>query len=333
MLFKDTAKLKEYTEFTEVNLASIAPTIRMVEAADLVPVIGKELYKELNDAYNEAASESDLTDEHKALLNMCRKVIAPYASYNYIPKVEVLVSDAGARRQETATAKTAYGNQVINLREQKLTEAETAIEMLLAFLEENKEDYPEWTASDAFKKYRSLFIKGGAELGECVMAQTPYRLHVAIRAKMRDVEELNMRDALGNALFDFLKSKYADATYTFTDKQQQLLFFVKRAVANLALSFALPYLAVRIDANGITVVSNNSTGRSKDFEIRQDASETAKAALQRESASSGQEWITKTIKFLNDNYADFPQWPAPQAAKKCNEGSGNDKLKGTFGML
>lgn len=332
MLFKDTAKLKEYAELGEVNFASITPTLRMVELGNLVPVIGPELYGWLNEAYTNAANEAALTDAQKKLLDKCRQVVAPYVVYNYVPKSEVLVSDAGTRRMETANAKTAYGNQVVNLREQKLTEAETATELLLQFLELNKDDYSTWTNSDTFKAYRGLFIKSGAELAECFTCHVPYRNYMAIRSKMVDVED-NIRELLGDTLFNALKTKAKLPAPNFSDKEKQLLFFLRRAVANLAFAAATPYLAIRFDANGVTVISNNSAGRTKDYEIRQAAGSEEKSAFMNAAANAGKEWIDKATKYLNANYADFTGWPAPPTAPQKEFSSGNDELRGTFGLI
>lgn len=311
MLFKDTIRLKAYAEFTEINFQSIAPTIRMVEQVNLLPLIGAELYGTLNAAYNAADDESTLSAANAALLDQCRQVIAPYIIYNYTPKADIMLSDSGARRAETGTMKTSFNYQTINFRAQKLQEAQVAEEMLLGFLEINKGDYPTWVSSPAFTRYRSLFVKSGQEFNECFSSQSPYRVYNAVRAKMVDVEQMNIRPAITSAVFNDLKTKNSNPTYTFTEDEAQLVYMLKRAISYMAVAFAVPYLAVQIDTNGITVVSGKDITENKDSKLRQDATEKAKQALATSAAATGREWLTNATNFLTDNYASFPLWPAP----------------------
>lgn len=329
MLFKTTAKLKEYAEFTSINFISISLTIRQVEENELVPIIGSALYNSLNTAFTSATDEATLTDPQKALLDKCRMMVAPYVAYYYAPKVEISLSDSGPRRFETTDAKTAYGYQVVNFREQKLREAEKAAESLILFLEENKTDYTEWTNSDEFKAYRALFIKTGKEFDLYFHTASPQRNYFAWRYKMLDVET-TIADKLGDALYNHLKEIDASTTLTFSEPEKLLLVKLKKAIAYFTVAFAIPFHSVRLDANGITIISANSTVSNKDQELRSPADNSAINQIIVSAEMSGAGWLKNAIDFINNNLADFPDFPVPvSAVLQPNQ----QDTCGTFGLM
>jgi hypothetical protein len=326
MLFKTSAKLKEFAQLSgDINFASISATIRWTEIAHIQPVLGFDLYTALNDAYTAAADESTLTDPHKKLLEYCRMVIAPYVCYYYAPKVDVRLSDSGMTKHKDA----AYQEQRTTFREANLREGEQASEALLMFLEEKKGDYAQWTDSTAFKKYKSLFIKTGTEFNELFPSASPYRNYWAMRSKMLQVEEQNIRKALGDTLFNALKTKDKLATPGFTEKEKILLEKLKYAIANFTVAFSVPMLTVRIDTNGITV-SSEAPRTNRDEDAKRSASADNQLSLLIKSChESGTTWLNDAIKYLNDNAADFTGW----AVEEDDDTSPNEDLTGLYGMV
>lgn len=331
MLFKDSNKLKEYAEFTEINFASISLTIRQVEEGDLLPIIGATLYNSLNTAYTNASSESSLSDAQKKLLDKARMFIAPYVAYYYVPKVEVLLSDSGARRTESSTSKTAYKNQVINYREQKLTEAGKAAESLLRFLEDNKADYPEWVASPEFFNYRSLFIKSGGDFDYNFKTASPYLNYTAWRYKMLDVEEQYIRPKISNNLFMHLKAVEATAAAGFSVAEKSLLVKIKKAIAYLTVAYALPFHSVRLDSGGITVNSGNTTGNN-DQEVRAAAPDNAINQIIKSAESSGAMWLNDATNFIINNPLEFPDYEYFPDTSTILPTDFNCDAKGAFGF-
>ena len=334
MLFKDTNKLKEYTEFTEVNFASVKLTIRQVEEGELVDILGNELYSGLNTAYALSTDESLLSDANKNLLDRSRMLVGPYVAYYYAPKAEIQLSDSGPRRAETATVKTAFGYQVVNFREQKLREAENAAESLLQFLEDNKTSYADWLNSNAFKDYRSLFIKNGKEFNNYFRSASPYRNYWAWRYKMVDVEQQTIRPALGDDLYTYLKETDADPAGVFTTYEQQLLLKLKKTIAYFTVAFAIPFHSVRIDANGITVISGNSTVSNKDQELRNPANSDQLSQTMRNAESSGKVWLQDAINYILKYPSEFPDYPVvPVVNYSNNDVNTNECLGGSFGLF
>ena len=322
MLFKTTAELKAYAQLTgDVNFASIKPTLRFVETFHLIAIIGKELYRSLDDAYT--TSEATLTEVHKALLEQCRLMVAPYLVYYYAPKADVQLSDSGMTKSKEA----AYQYQGTAFREANLREAEMCEELLLQFLEENKAGYPQWQASDSFKDYRALFIKSGNEFDKLFSSASPYRNYRALRTKMPDVEEQMVRMAIGDTLFDALKTKDA-GDQGFTAQEKELLFKLKKAIAYQVVALSVPVLQIRIDAGGISVMAKTVTGSNDDRNMRSTASDEALRDLIIACTAGAQTWLKNANDYLEKNATHF-SWTKTTEAKPCRI---NDHLTGTFGM-
>ncbi|HYC28383.1 MAG TPA: DUF6712 family protein, partial [Chitinophagaceae bacterium] len=311
MLFKTTAEIKAYAQFTgDINFASIKPTLRFVETFHLIAILGKELYRSLETAYT--TGETSMSENQKALLEQCRLMVAPYLVYYYAPKADVQLSDGGMTKNKEA----AYQYQGAAFREAALREAEMCEELLLEFLEENKADYAEWTNSNVFKEYRSLFIKTGGEFAELFSSSSPYRNYRAIRTKMPDVEEQMIRMAIGDTLFDGLKTKDAGAQ-NFTDQEKALLFKLKKAIAYQSVALSVPLLNVRIDAAGISVVAKTASGSSDEKNSRTGAADEALRDLVSTCTDGAKAWLKSAKEYLETNASHFT-WTKPAAEKFCS---------------
>lgn len=322
MIFKSTTELKRYAQLTgDINFESLRATLQFVETFHLRPILGLELYTALNEAYN--TNESSMSDAHKALLQQCRLMAGPYLCYYYAPKADVQLTDAGMTKSKEA----AYQYQVRNFREANLREAEMCEEALLSFLEKNKGDYQQWADSDNFKEYRSLFIKTGFEFNHLFSSSSPQRNYAAMRSKMVDVEEQMIRMAIGDTLFATLKTKDA-GNQDFTDKEKELLFKLKKAIANQTVFLSIPVLNVRIDAAGLSVVARTVNGSSDEDNMRSTTLDAALSQLMSACETSAKAWIRMAKEYIANNDTDF-NTVAPVITPLP---SINSELKGSFGM-
>lgn len=337
MLFKTNATLLQFAELaSDIQFNSVRSTINLVEQQHIAPILGNTLFNSLNQAYTAAADESALTDVEKTLLEKCRFVIGPLVCYYYLPKAEVKLGGAGAQRIESDSNKTAYQNQVINFREQMLREGGMATETLLQFLDENKDDYPDWLTSTGYQDYKDLFIKSGSEFQGLFSSHSPYRNYMAMRGHMKDVEQNSIRTLLGDQLFNHLKEIDQSADPSFSETEKDLLQKVKKVIAYLTVATSIPFLNVRVDINGLTVM--NSTSAQNDQQAKRSAaSDKALDALINACNAAAKSWINNVTTFLEDNAAAFADYlPQPAAADEDPRNGDDDNddvcLNGSFGL-
>lgn len=331
MLFKTTVVLREYTQLGEMNYDSIKSTIHQVEDQHILSILGPAEYNALNAAYTAAVNEAALTQVQRDLLLQCRKVIGPYVSYYHAPKADVQLTDGGVRRQETANVKTAYQYQLTQFREAALLEAENATENLIMFLELNKVNYAGWTASDNFKKYRSLFIKTGNDFAEMFTTHSPYRNYWAMRSKMSDVEEMSIRPFLGNTIYDALKTTDATTGQAFTAKEKVLLGKLKKAIAAFTVAFSIPFLNVRISSNGLTIAADVPRSTNDESSTRSNAKDSAISLYMRNAKDVGEMWLKSAADYLVAEKTDFPTFPLNVTT--TTEVISQADIKSSFGLI
>lgn len=308
MLFKTTNELKEYAQLTATDFNAIKSVIKSVEDKHIIPILSRSMFEALDAAYNEKNDITELSTALQLLLEQCRKVIGPYVCVYYAPKADVSLSDAGMRRQETTTAKTAYQYQGKKYIEANQDEADAATENLIQFLETKKEDYPAWTESDEYKTYRTLFIKTGGEFNSLFTTHSPYRNYLAVRVRMFDVEEMTIRPFLGDDLFTSIKTKDQEGTELATE-EKELLFKIKKAIAAFTIAEAVPFLNVRIAANGLTIVSTGTFTSNDDVTSRAAAPDSAINLYVKRANDSGLQWLKSAKDHLVKNKTTFTTWP------------------------
>ena len=311
MLFKTSKTIQEFAQLSgELDLSSIRITMEGVEEKYLRPILGAAQLNALQTAYKAAANDAAFTNAAMvALLDMCRRVTAPFFCYHFAPKTDVQVSDAGVQRTETANNKTAYQYQNTAYREENFAQGEEAVEKLIEFLETNKADYEAWVSSAEFKQYRSLFIKTAADFNYQYPSHTPYRNFWAMRPKMMDVETLIIRKFLGTTIFDALKAKDQEAAPTFSAKQKLLIEYLKKIIAYHTVAFAIPFLNVKVSANGLTVLAATNFASSDAQNTRGGAPNKNISDLVEQCNSNAKMWMDECIVFIKDNATDFATWP------------------------
>jgi hypothetical protein len=157
-MFKTFADLKRYCGGginASIDLRSLLPVIEEAAQYHIVPVLGQDLY----DSFLSAFTTETLTATQLALLPYVQRPLAKLAIYEYSKVGDVEFGDAGIRRIENETVKSAFKYQVITLREYFLEKGYNDIEGLLKFLDKNSGDYPQWTGSDEGLAHRAAWLR------------------------------------------------------------------------------------------------------------------------------------------------------------------------------
>ncbi len=309
MLFKDSITLKKYAQISgTVDFSAFVASLRMVEQKYIIPTISKEIYDALIDAINAATEQDPLAEVWENLLHQCRMAAGPLLCYFHADKADVKFSDAGMQRSETATNKNAYQEQRTKFKEANLSEGEFALELLQQFLEENNEDYPEWVDSENFKKYKSLFIKTGKEFDETFPSQTPYRNYWMLRSKMFDLEENNIKKYLGKNFYNKLKEEDAKENPDFSEEEHILLQKLKKAIAYITVSLAVPFLNVRFGSNGLTVPAVATFSSNDNENSRSGIDDKMINSFINSCSNTGKDWMNNVDEYIKENPTAFPTW-------------------------
>ena len=231
------------------------PYIEEAQETFIKPVLGTGLYEQLQDAMalDPVPPDDGTTLENLAkLLEMVRKPLALYSLWLGADEFGVSVSSQGIQVIETPTHKTAPQYRVQNLKENWIRRANTALDLVLKFLDEHREDYPAYICQDA-----DLFIRNTLEFNSEVDIRESRRVFVALKPVIRSVERKYIRPALSAELFDELK-QVLQSNAEMSKEQKALMDLIRPALAHLTISRALLEISIDVLDWGIFDTAGNT---------------------------------------------------------------------------
>ena len=231
------------------------PYIEEAQETFIKPVLGIGLYEQLQDAMalDPVPPDDGTTLENLAkLLEMVRKPLALYALWLGADEFGVSVSSQGIQVIETPTHKTAPQYRVQNLKENWIRRANTALDLVLKFLDKHREDYPAYICQDA-----DLFIRNTLEFNSEVDIRESRRVFVALKPVIRSVERKYIRPALSSELFDELKQVLLSNS-EMSKEQKALMDLIRPALAHLTISRALIEISIDVLDWGIFDTAGNT---------------------------------------------------------------------------
>jgi hypothetical protein len=297
MLFKNFEDVKE---FISVNLnfdfMDIKPSIRQAERVYILPAIGKEFYKVLNDAYN---SDEPIDEKLQEALALIQEALAQYAYFVYIAIGSVEIGNAGILETSASGVTPARQWVVSDLKESLLKAGDVALDAALEFLEENKDDYPDWSDSDFFTLANDLFLNSANELSQFVNIQNSRRTFLALRPYIAKAERFFIKPTIGESLFneikDQLKGELSEANEIILKR------FIQPATAQFAICKAIPELLLKVSADGIRVKSVNNGITQK-----ANGSDTQLSELYKSLYWDANSDLTSLKEYLTKHIEDYP---------------------------
>ncbi len=231
------------------------PYIDEAQATFIKPVLGNVLYDQLQDLMaldpvppDDGTSETNLVK----LIELIRKPLALYALWLGADEFGVSISSQGIQVIETPTHKTAPQYRVQNLKENWIRRANTALDLVLKFLDEHKDDYPGFVQQDG-----DLFLRNTLEFNSEVDIRESRRVFVSLKPIIRSVEKKYIRPTLSAELFDELKDALK-SNEGLSKEQTVLLDMIRPALAHLTMARALFEISIDILDWGIFDTAGNT---------------------------------------------------------------------------
>jgi len=225
--------LKINATLTESNFAPFIPDATQKY---ILPILGKELLA-LLETYAEIEEEED-----SVLVTLYENVIPVISRFTFFiaaPFLDVNVGETGftvSSNNNFAPASKERVDRHNNALEQL---AWDSAETLLRFLEENKSDYPEWVASDAYTMQLRNLINSAVEFDKYVDIDKSRLTFQKLRYEIDNIEKIDVITLIGQDLFDSLmlklKASYAVDYYEvneFTEPETKLLNHLRAFIAN-----------------------------------------------------------------------------------------------------
>jgi len=231
------------------------PYIDEAQESFIKPVLGNVLYNQLQDlmALDPVPPDDGITEANLVkLIEMIRKPLALYALWLGADEFGVSISSQGIQVIETPTHKTAPQYRVQNLKENWIRRANAALDLVLKFLDEHRENYPAYICQDA-----DLFIRNTLEFNSEVDIRESRRVFVSLKPVIRSVEKKYIRPALSAELFDELK-QVLQSNAEMSKEQKALMDLIRPALAHLSISRALMEISIYVLDWGIFDTAGNT---------------------------------------------------------------------------
>lgn len=313
-LFKTTAELKTYIASIDVNttFATLLPYIKDAEVQFIIPIIGQELYDQINGQYNTVPAT--LTVDNTALLPYIQKPLAYYAQLLAIDELSVTFGDKGTRDHSSSE----HSNPAPRWKQEKLelkllTKADRQADLLLGFLEKNAtaSKYSLWFADMQLNtKMSGVILYNTALASKYIDINESRRIFLRLKKYIKDVEGSIIKKLIGSAQYDLLVSQLQTLT-TIPTASANLLAKLEPIIAKRALFNALPLMRVSKGENGGLFLYSGTDELLKHLATELDVKAFMKAL---QSGDFGYESDEQELKqFIDDNINLYPDIKASTA--------------------
>lgn len=310
MLFKTVDEIRKFCSAPNRNMSfdTWKPHIEFAQDQYLVPIISQAQLDELDEQYN-SPTAADLTEDNARLLVYVQRSLAYYSLYEMEKELIRTVGDMGVQENQSKEGTSNPARQWVfnSTLQNDLQKADLLADRCLDFMEKNQDDYPLWQESDQYTLTKELFINKTAQFNFYVNIANSKRTFLAIKPYIEQCELEYIKPALGEEYFDDLKAKLllpADDDGYFTAADLKILPMLRRALCNYALVKALPFMAVEIAGNGLTVVSSNDGITNKNSAYNTSRSAVENLVMQAQETASS--FIQQMKIYLDDHIEDYP---------------------------
>ena len=227
-----------------LNEATFAPFIPDAEKKYVKPFIGKELFALLDTwAIGQDAEEDP---ELAALYPYVVAVVSRGTMFIASPHMDLNIGESGFSVTSTQNLSPASRERVKDYKESLEDLTWSNVESLLQFLEENKIDYPDWVASDAYTMQVRNLINSAVQFDKEVDIDQSRLTFQKLRKHMDNVEEMRVKTLISPELFNYLIGKIKNGTDLSTNETklvEHLRTFVANEVASKHLDRDTAYVA------------------------------------------------------------------------------------------
>lgn len=245
-------EIKEVLPKLVSNLSAntLLPNFDNTEYKYIVPLIGATLYETLLTNYGATTLDAD----ELILVKKIRAVVAPYAYYDDIGLYILTIADSGVKKVTSGTAEPVRGWESQQLKDTLIKKATDAVDVMLRWLFDNKALFPEWTASDEYKKINSLLVKTGTDFNNNYTLYQPQRTYFILKSVMTDVQRLFIQEDIGKDLLEYLRD-----TVDPEDEEIVCIELLKKALCFYTVMKGANHFSVSFSDNGYTILGEQNS--------------------------------------------------------------------------
>jgi hypothetical protein len=321
-LFRNTADLKLFTDVhKQTDWATLKLYVQQAEQSYIIPIMSAAMYKNYSDLINNPANASKpfeeifTTQQDLTAFNFIAAALANYALYEAFPFLNTAVGDIGVLQQSSkeGTSNPAAQWRYESRRFAHLSNADRFIDQALAYMEANASFFADWAASPSYTINKDLFIADSYKLSMYIGTGGSRRAYLALRPHLRMAEKKYIIPAIGQELYNELKTQMQANPPTLTDDNKTLLPLIEEGLAWAAYFEGLPFLSVKFNNDGVQVISSNDGINNKQ------AAGTEEKNTARSTAGHNADTFLGSLKrYMLDSTGTYPLFDNSLAADNGN---------------
>lgn len=306
MFFKTIAEIKEFCS-VNVTFEFAEAKIYLLKADRdfLIKNIGQDFFDDLQSEYDSEAIFDNLSTDIKDAINKLRLASASYALATWVPLGQVQIDSSGIRIISNENAKTAFQWQIRDLVKSLNDLANSSMEAALKFFSDNTATYPLFASSEAYKSFNGSFIKTADEFTSYVSILNGSVLNfLKLKPSMVKSEDFDIKAVLFPTYYNALKARVAD--YDTTPADDDVIAFIKPAIANLTIARAINELACTLDSNGF--LSFDNTAGPDVMDGKRNASNDTLIRIKTSAERDAKTYLANLRKHLEENIGDYSEY-------------------------
>jgi hypothetical protein len=317
--FQKSVKVSGAFEFSQVETE-----INSVQRNVIKFHLGATLHDELETAYAAVP-----TEDQTKLLNLIHPVLSRLSLWMATDILNVHITDNGFQSSHSGDMKPAFEWQVRNAKNTLRKTGFSALEELLAFLEENQDTYPDWESSEASNNSRDLIINSAKAFSDFVTVDR--NVFALICPLQKRIMRVTIKELLGTDLYDDIMTDIK----TGAPNPDNLVLMEDLSViaAHASYAEALEDLPVIVDGEGVHFFNSAFSGN---FSGKEPGDKSYIHQLVSKNKGIAKSAYENLVCFLNENTDTYPlfltsgNYTAPVAEDDEEEEEDDDS--GIYGL-
>jgi hypothetical protein len=193
------------------------------------PLVGDKVVTKLQEIYDAVSDISEIKENTDSkdikLLYYAQRANAFLAFWYDYDEMQVLIADSGVKRQESENVKMPYKYQELSLKNGFKQKGFDALDNLIAFLELNLTDYPDYKESDNYTQTLDSIVRNAKEVNAYHEINSSRLVYLRLKPNIRIIEDTLIAPRIGYTLFEELKAKLKEETpdEKYTKLREKLL--------------------------------------------------------------------------------------------------------------
>lgn len=324
MLFKDITDVKAVISVSAAtSFERLSPFINTVERDYILPVIGNDLYQDIEEycntedrykitspdfplKWNEDMDHDELSHVTAILIWHLQNAVVHLAYHKGFDMLNSYISDGGFKRSETETVKSLFKYQEDHLKNYLHEAGMNAIDTALEWLEQHEDLFPEH--GGVFKKMKGRIIPNTRIFNEHYNINNSRLTFMRLQQHMKDVEDLEISPHLGPENLALILSELKKEEPS--TKVVTILPYLRNPVAYLSAAMLMEESGADLTHKGLYYTGQRSIANS-DYVMP--TPEERITALIKRNKEIGVRYLSRLRKYISDNSEEWGGTPNPRS--------------------